>query len=54
MKLIGNNPAWVNNTNGGVYVVNDLVIYLGGIYKNLTEKTLNSSHMAQCYLTFRP
>ena len=35
--------AWVNNTNGGVYVVNDLVIYLGGIYKNLTGNNTNTT-----------
>ena len=28
--------AWLNSTNGGVYAINDLVIYSGGIYKNLT------------------
>ena len=35
--------AWVNNTQGGVYVANDLVIYSGGIYKNLTAVNLDTT-----------
>jgi len=35
--------AWVNSTNGGVYAVNDLTIYSGGIYKNLTGNNTNTT-----------
>lgn len=28
--------TWVNNTNGGSYAINDLVIHNGDIYRNLT------------------
>lgn len=34
--------AWVNNTNGGVYTVDDIVIYIGGFYKNLTGVNLDT------------
>ncbi|MDB9954495.1 hypothetical protein OAD49_02925, partial [Flavobacteriaceae bacterium] len=33
---------WVNNTNGGSYSANDLVIYNGVIYKNLTGTNLDT------------
>ena len=35
--------AWVNSTNGGVYAANDLTIYSGGIYKNLTGNNTNTT-----------
>ncbi|AOR29205.1 hypothetical protein FORMB_21820 [Formosa sp. Hel1_33_131] len=33
---------WVNNTNGGIYAINDLVSYSGVIYRNLLGSNLDT------------
>lgn len=39
----GFDTAWQNATNGGVYDPNDLVIYEGSLYKNITGTNSNTS-----------
>ena len=36
-------PFWVNDTNGGVYVVNTIINYNGVLYKNLTGANLDTT-----------
>ena len=34
---------WKSNTNGGAYAINDIVIYLGSFYKNITGTNTDTS-----------
>ncbi|MDA9335144.1 hypothetical protein N9Q89_03190 [Flavobacteriaceae bacterium] len=43
LKTATFSSAWINSTNGGVYAINDIVLYNGGIYKNLTGSNLDTT-----------
>lgn len=36
-------PLWISNTNGGTYLLNDIINYNGALYKNITATNTNTT-----------